>query len=479
MLQSLLRMTQEDALSILKTGANVFLTGAPGSGKTHTINTYVTYLRSYGIEPAITASTGIAATHINGMTIHSWSGIGVKNELTEYDLEHISQNERVARRVTRAKVLIIDEVSMLSAQTLSMVDEVCQEVRRTPHAFGGLQVVLVGDFFQLPPIVRHTRADEQEIRLAFENALDNPRAQFAYHSQSWTGARAVVCYLTEQHRQEDTTFLGILSALRGGFFKKEHEMHLMGRRVVKETEHKGITKLFSHNADVDRVNEVELKKLSGLPRAFEMRTHGTQIFVDQLKRSCLSPERLLLKIGAKVMFTKNSLEGRFVNGTTGEVVRFDTTHGFPMVKIRSGRTIFADPAEWAMETDGRVLASITQVPLRLAWAITVHKSQGMSLDTAFIDLTQAFEYGQGYVALSRVRTLAGLYLRGWNSRALEVHPDVRAKDAAFRRESELANEAFQAINTKEISAMHANFICACGGNFIKSTDKKPSTKVHN
>lgn len=459
-------MTQEEALSILKTGANVFLTGEPGSGKTYTVNQYVTYLRSRGVEPAITASTGIAATHISGMTIHSWSGIGVKQELSAYDLDRIAQNERVVRRISRAKVLIIDEVSMLSAQTLGLVDQVCKELKDPQKAFGGLQVVLVGDFFQLPPIMR--RETENGARLAFENAPQDPRGQFAYHSPSWAAAKPIVCYLTEQHRQEDATFLGILSALRNGSFNKEHEAHLAARRVVKQEEHKNTTKLFSHNADVDQVNETQLEKLPGSSHVFTMRDYGAKNFVDQLKKSCLSPERLLLKTGAKVMFTKNSPDGRYVNGTTGEVIGFDGAEGYPRIKIRSGRVLMAEPAEWAVEADGRAIARVNQIPLRLAWAITVHKSQGMSLDTAFIDLTQAFEYGQGYVALSRVRTLEGLQLAGWNAQALKVHPDIRMKDSEFRQASVMAQQKFHALDSKELDAIHVNFIRACGGKVLKN-----------
>lgn len=463
-------MTQEEALSILKTGANVFLTGEPGSGKTHTTNQYVAYLRSHAVELAITASTGIAATHISGMTIHSWSGIGVKQELTAYDLDHIAQNERVVRRVNRAKVLLIDEVSMLSAQTLGLVDRVCRELRGSDKAFGGLQIVLVGDFFQLPPIMR--RETENGVRLAFENAPLDPRAQFAYHSPSWIAAKPVVCYLTEQHRQEDATFLDILSAIRNGNFNKEHESHLAKRKITKEDEHKNTTKLFSHNADVDQVNKTQLEKLPGSPHTFVMKEHGAKSFVEQLKKSCLSPERLLLKTGAKIMFTKNSPEGRFVNGTTGEIIGFESAQGYPRVKLRSGRVLTVEPAEWAVETEGKALARIGQIPLRLAWAITVHKSQGMSLDAAFIDLTQAFEYGQGYVALSRVRTLEGLQLAGWNEQALRVHPDVRQKDKEFRQTSTSAEETFRAMSKKDLDALHKNFIHACGGKVLATALEK-------
>src|ERR1700761_8690146 len=141
-------MTQDQALSILKTGANVFLTGEPGSGKTHTVNAYVDWLRDRGIDPAVTASTGIAATHVGGMTIHAWCGIGILRDLNDYELDRIANTERVARRVKNARILIIDEISMLSADTLSMVERVCREIRQNERAFGGLQLVFVGDFFQ-------------------------------------------------------------------------------------------------------------------------------------------------------------------------------------------------------------------------------------------------------------------------------------------------------------------------------------------
>ncbi len=465
-------MTQEEALSILKTGANVFMTGEPGSGKTYTVNQYVAYLRSHGIEPAITASTGIAATHISGMTIHSWSGIGVKHELSQYDLDRIAQNERVVRRINRAKALIIDEVSMLSAQTMAMIDEVCREVRNLEKPFGGLQIVLVGDFFQLPPIAR--RETENGTRLAFENAPQDPRVQFAYHSPSWAAAKPIVCYLTEQHRQEDATFLDILSALRNGSFNKEHETHLAKRKIIKPDDHKNTTKLFSHNADVDFVNETKLKKLPGQARAYTMKESGTKAYAEQLRKSCLSPERLLLKTGAKVMFTKNNAEGKFVNGTMGEVAGFDSAQRLPLVKLRSGRMVLVEPAEWTIEADGKALARIEQIPLRLAWAITVHKSQGMSLDAAFIDLTQAFEYGQGYVALSRVRTLEGLQLAGWNEQALKVHPDIRLKDKEFRDASAEAEKTFRAIDPKKLNMLHDNFIRACGGKVQKNAASESS-----
>lgn len=454
-------MTQSQALSILKTGANVFLTGEPGSGKTHTVNEYVAYLRERGIEPAITASTGIAATHIGGMTIHSWSGIGIKTRLDKYDLDKIGANEHIVKRVGRAKALIIDEVSMLSAETLFAVDAVCREVRRSAEPFGGLQVVLVGDFFQLPPIIKTEEKDSAQIALIEESSV-----RFAYDSPAWARANLVVCYLTEQYRQDDYNFLSILSSIRRNAFGDNHLRHIETRKIESRFAPDGAPKLFSHNIDVDRVNDAMLAKISGQPKTFEMSSRGPVNLTAALRKGCLSPETLTLKVGASVMFTKNSPREGFVNGTLGAVVGFDKANGHPLVKTRNGKIILAEPMDWTVEEGGQARARITQLPLRLAWAITVHKSQGMSLDEATMDLSRVFEFGQGYVALSRVKRLSGLHLLGWNERAFQVHPEILAKDESFRAASEAVAAGFAKIPPVELAKTHKNFIAACGGKNI-------------
>lgn len=461
-------MTQAEALRILKTGANVFLTGEPGSGKTHTVNEYVSWLRSCGIEPSITASTGIAATHIGGMTIHAWSGIGVRRTLSAYDLDAIAQNKSVVRRVADARVLIIDEVSMLSARVLSMVDAVCREVRRSDAAFGGLTVVLVGDFFQLPPV---SRRDEDE-----QATLDggDERERFAYESPAWSALAPLVCYLTEQHRQEDGAFLEFLSAVRASRVGESHMVLLRKRYSPKARG--GVTELYSHNADVDVVNDIELSRIPGEARVFEMEHGGPERLVASLRKGCLSPEKLTLKVGAKVMFTKNDLERRYVNGTLGEVEDFDSASGFPLVRTLSGFSVLAAPEEWRVEDSGKTLARITQVPLRLAWAMTVHKSQGLSLDAAHMDLSRVFEYGQGYVALSRVRALSGLSLAGLSPRALEVHPDIREMDERFRDASARAGRRFAEMDDRELAGLHERFVHACGGKIGMGRRQKKLTE---
>lgn len=438
-------MTQDDALAILKTGQNVFLTGEPGAGKSHTVNAFVSYLRAHGISVAVTASTGIAATHIGGMTIHSWSGIGIAKFLSKADLEDIATRDKLVRRVKDTRVLIIDEISMLDGRTLTMVDAVCKTVRKSPLPFGGLQVVLVGDFFQLPPVTQ------------------GERVQFAFDADAWVEANLTVCYLSEQHRQEDAAFLGVLSALRMNEMNEDHLALLHDRRASVAGD---MTKLYSHNMDVDRMNTTELAKLPGKPFTHTMRHNGAKPLVEQIKRGCLSPEQLVLKPGAKVMFTKNNPELGVVNGTTGTVEGQQKGTNYPIVQLRSGRFVVAEPMDWSILADGSPLASVVQVPLRLAWAMTVHKSQGMSLDAAYIDLSSAFAYGQGYVALSRVRTLAGLHLGGLNARALQVDPLVSERDVSFRDASMEAESALAALTTEGIAARHAQYIFTSGGTLL-------------
>lgn len=439
-------MTGDQALAVLKTGGNIFLTGEPGSGKTHTLNRYIEYCKDHGIEVAVTASTGIAATHIGGMTIHSFSGIGIKDELSPYELDQIVSKESVVKRIGRTKVLVIDEISMLDGRVFQTVETVVRTIKQNNLPFGGIQVVLVGDFFQLPPI---SRGEEPT---------------FAFETTVWQRLDLLTCYLSEQYRQDDASLGGLLSALRKGEVDEGHYDFLSscGETAFKE----GIepTKLYTHNRDVDRINTKALEEVEGEERSYIMETRGAKHLVDSLKKSCLSPEELSVKVGAMVMCTKNNFEAGYVNGTLGQVVGYDTEGGHPVIETFSGEEKVIAPASWAIEDNGKVLAEVTQVPLRLAWAITIHKSQGMTLDAAEIDLSSAFEYGQGYVALSRVRSREGLLLRGCNERALQVHPKICQRDVQFQAESEGTVEGFQKLQKGEMREIHERFIVASGGH---------------
>ena len=320
-------MTQDEALQILKTGANVFLTGEPGSGKSFAAARYVSYLRRENIPVSITASTGIAAAQLGGTTVHAWSGIGTRSRLTRADLDAIAKNRRVTDRIKKARVLIVDEVSMLSGQTLSAVNQVCQFVRKANDPFGGLQVVLVGDFFQLPPVVRRDERAGPEM----DSQDEEDNSPFAYASAAWRDLDPSVCYLTEQHRQTDAEFSGLLLAIRSNACGKADIGLLASRRLEHDSLPRSITRLFTHNVDVDRINQAELLKLPGEASSFFMMATGDKLLAEGLKRGCLSPERLDLKKGAVVMFTKNDPDGRFVNGTLGVVSDFDSEDGTPVV----------------------------------------------------------------------------------------------------------------------------------------------------
>ncbi len=476
-------MTQSEALTILKTGANVFLTGEPGSGKTHTINEYVKYLHAHAITPAITASTGIAATHIGGMTIHSWSGLGIRTELDRYALDKIATTEYVAKRIHQTKVLIIDEISMLHSNMLTMIDRVIREVKGTDEPFGGMQVILVGDFFQLPPIskengsrgiskTRKSIFDETEFTYDFsENtkpALPELDSDFAFKSSSWASLKPVVCYLTEQHRQDDDVYLSVLSAIRSNKFDSTHQSYLEERIVTDSNLPEAMTRLFSHNANVDELNNTMLKGLASVAHTYTMSSQGKEALVASLKKGCLSPEELTLRVGAKVMCTKNNQNAGFVNGTLGVIIDFEKGSLSPIIKTTSGKQITIEPQTWSIEENGKIRASISQIPLRLAWAITVHKSQGMSLDEALMDLRDIFEYGQGYVALSRVRRLSGLHIIGWNEKTFKVHPEILKVDEMLRTQSENARIAFSALSDNELTTMYSNFITASGGRLMSN-----------
>lgn len=447
-------MTQSQTLEILKTGANVFLTGEPGAGKTYVLNQYIDWLLACDVAVAVTASTGIAATHIGGMTIHSWSGIGARDTLDQYGLDVIASNEKIVRRVKKARVLVIDEISMLDGRVLDMVETVCRTIKQKGEAFGGIQVILVGDFFQLPPI-----------------AGRGEMSRFAFESRAWESARFMTCYLTEQHRQEDELLLGLLNSIRKNDVDESHYTLLSEQTDIAFPDVEP-TKLYTHNSDVDSMNNSRLRELNTEGRTFKMEAKGNKQHLVNLVKNCLSPEVLELRKDAMVMCTKNNFETGYVNGTLGRVVDFDREDGFPIIETNDGRTIKMISQSWSVQDDGKVLAEITQVPLRLAWAITVHKSQGMSLDAAEIDLRNAFTYGQGYVALSRVRSLAGMKVIGLNTQALLVDPRVLHKDEHFRSDSDDAEYAFSEMDESEILTMQKNFIIASGGKWHEGSTKK-------
>lgn len=434
-------MTQEEALNILKLGHNVFLTGAAGSGKTHTLLAYIKFLKENSVSVAITASTGIAATHIGGMTIHSWSGLGVRDSMTPWDMEELESRQYLWKRYASAKVLIIDEISMLHHFQFDLLDKLCKFFKRNDFPFGGMQVVLCGDFFQLPPISKKGELD----------------SFFSYHSDSWKKMDLKICYLSEQYRQKDDIYLNILNAVRSNEFSDDLRVHLRSRFNVEPEGNISPTKLYTHNVDVDEENNKELMKLKSEEKNYTMSSRGSKNLVASLIKSCLAPENLVLKSGAKVMFVKNNYEKGYMNGTLGIIEGFNPSN-MPIVKTLKGTQFEVGKESWIIEEDSKIKAEISQLPIRLAWAITVHKSQGMSLDAAEIDLSKSFIKGMGYVALSRVRSLNGLKLLGLNELSLKVDDEILEYDQELKDHSIDAKSELVALSEEEVKKKQDLFL---------------------
>ncbi|HVQ44371.1 MAG TPA: HRDC domain-containing protein [Candidatus Saccharimonadia bacterium] len=417
-------MTQSEALAILESGQSALLTGAAGTGKTYVLNEFIRRAKRRGLSVAVTATTGLAATHLHGTTIHAWSGIGVHDYFDRHMAGKLAQSRQDLMR--RADVLVIDEISMLHDFRLDMVDEALRTVRESEAPFGGLQVILCGDFFQLPPV----------------NRRDGREGGFVILSEAWQRAGFAVCYLEKQYRQtEDEAYTAILNGIRAGVLTRGQLDTLRARDGSHDAAAEQ-TRLLTVNVDVDSVNAAELRGLAGEVHRYDMGTHGGKNYVEQLQRSCLAPAILELKLAARVMFIKNAQDRSFANGSLGTVVGFEERMDYPVVELVSGRTLTVRPETWELMDGDKRRASLEQLPLRLAWAITVHKSQGMTLDAARIDLSRAFVEGMGYVALSRVRSLEHLRLDGLNGMALRVSPLAKQIDADLRTASERARTEF-------------------------------------
>ena len=406
-------MKQTRAIEIMLEGSNVLLTGQAGSGKTWTINQFVKRARKQRKKVVVTATTGLASSHIGGQTIHSWSGIGLDDHLHEDYIYTISETRKKAMRAT--DILIIDEISMMHDYNLDMIDEAMRIIRENDEPMGGLQVILVGDFFQLPPVKQ------------------GGAGHFVTESKVWSRMNMKVCYLEESYRTEDPRLQDVLNAMRDGSLNQGH-IDVMRSRIGIEPVGK-ITRLYTTNIDVERINNAKLNALEGETRFF-LRTSTGRSYGDliKLQKNVLAPEVLRLKTNAMVMAVKNDSELRYANGSIG-VIDGWTSDGFPIVDFGGRYSITVYPEQWEYRRADKVTATITQVPLRLAYAITVHKSQGMTLDAAEMDLRNTFVPGMGYVALSRVKNLDNLYLKGLSRNAFAVSAKAREIDTKLREQS--------------------------------------------
>ncbi|CAA6803189.1 MAG: putative helicase [uncultured Sulfurovum sp.] len=450
-------MKQTTALNILKSGKNVFITGSAGTGKTYLLRQYIQYLKERRIHPTIVAPTGIAASHLKGQTIHSFFALGIRDTVVDNGyVAFLLEKSYLKSRFSKLKVLIIDEVSMVSPEIFASMDKILRAFKNSPEPFGGVQVVISGDFFQLPPVSKEFK-----------------EKRFSWQAPVWKTLELKSCYLSEKFRQDDDQLIQVLDEIRSDNVSESSQKILENCFHTELAEKVTVTKLFTHNVDVDRINLEELSKLKGKPQTFKYTSKGSVKNIEKIFKTALVLEELTLKKGAMVIFIKNNPEKFYVNGTTGVVMGFDGD--IPIVQTTTGRKIRVVADDWQLENDkGENVATVSQVPLRLAWAITIHKSQGMTLDAAQIDLSQTFEVGQGYVALSRIKNIEGLQLLGLNEMALKVDPLILRIDEPIKKASLKASAEITAYSEEDLEKAHANYIKGLGGciNFLEIEDEK-------
>jgi len=414
---------QRRAIELLEAGENVLLTGVAGTGKTFCLNTWLEARGREGV--AVTASTGIAATHLDGCTIHRFSGCGIGNKPAAAVANTYWWKENVCPAIQATQVLVIDEISMLDGMMFELVGDLCRRAKRHTFAvpFGGMQVVLVGDMGQLAPV------EQEEKGFAFETDL-------------WWGLDLKHVELKRVMRQREAEFVRVLHGIRDGNLDQAGYQLLQSRVGAYDPDAISAVRLMTHNKDVDRVNSARLDLLPGKAKIWASVDRGSAKALERLDRACLSPAKLRLKVGARIMATKNT--PLFANGQLGVVLGWDSKYGQPRIIVQfdgHGHETSVYVAEWkntAVTTrpkddgSGTTVSEKTeairkQFPLRLAWAITVHKSQGMTLEKVSVDLRKCFAPGQAYVALSRAKTLAGLNIEAWRGQqSIITHPTVSA-----------------------------------------------------
>jgi len=389
---------------------NILIHGHAGTGKSYLIqHQFRPFLQSRCLRYAITSTTGISSLLLMGTTLHSYLGIGLGSSSVSSLISKIQKKPKLVQRYQTLDCLIIDEISMLSSEILDKIHSLFQHFRKDFDApFGGLQMVLLGDFYQLPVV--------------------NPKDKFVFESPQWPSYQFHCLSLTQSMRQTDPRWIECLHHVRLGELSKDDISYLQKRCCSPPPSMSIIpTVLYSTNQEVDEENERHLQDLTihtplhVYPATFtppndEVKKH----FPNYL-------HTLKLAKGAQVMFTINNLEEGYANGSRGIILNFIGDHQYPEIELLNKKKIIVKPHEWKIEVDENTVYSAMQFPLKLAWCITIHKAQGMTLDYVKTNIgSNIFAYGQAYVALSRIRTPEGLFLDSFQASRIRANPRVKA-----------------------------------------------------
>jgi len=420
---------QERAFSLMKEGRSLLLTGPAGGGKSYLINLF-TKLYSDSQKIAVTATTGIAAIALGGTTLHSFLGLGLGNLSTNQLIDKVMKTPYLKKRWREVDTLIVDEISMLSPELFDTIEQAARAIRCGPPrmlagkeektdsrtvsgqlVFGGIQIIATGDFAQLPPV---------------------GNGKFCFEAEMWGKTIEEIVELNEIVRQKDTALQDVLNDIRFGDITGRVKKLLSERENVELKNDLGIkpTKIFMTNREIDYYNEEELDKLAEEGKEFREYLMNIEILnpntnmvsaEEKIRKNCLASANLQLCEGAQVMLLKNlNLESGLANGSRGVVVGFE--NNYPIVRFLNGMEEVITQGNWELSEGNKPWAIITQLPLKVAWCISAHKCQGMTLDLAEVDLGSTFEFGQAYVALSRVKNKEGLCIRNLNFSKIKAHP---------------------------------------------------------
>lgn len=410
--QVVLDAEQAAAVDVMQGGNNVFLSGMAGTGKSTALLEFI----GQSFRPVdACATTGIAALNLQDQfrrraglelpayTIYRWAGIGLGPAIGQANEEYFAYLNRdmprsrkaAFARIRLAEAIVIDEISMLPGRILDYLEFHFRQVRNDPRPFGGIQIIAVGDFLQLPPVAKSGKYD------------------WAFLSPSWAKARFIPAYLQTIHRQDEPDFIEALNSFRMGHISRRVADVLASR--VKMFVDRRVVRLMTHNAQVNKWNSYQIGEIDAPEVTISAEFDGPEYEAKFLADNCITPTDLTLKDGARVMVTANipGIDGAagLVNGQCGTVIGFD--HDRVAVLMDTGDPAAITRHQWQFDPQRDDSATMKQIPLRPAYALTIHKSQGLTLDRAHIDIRAAREPGQAYVALSRLRSLRGLYLKEW------------------------------------------------------------------
>ncbi len=441
-------------LKMLSDGENLFITGGGGVGKSYLLNQLKEH---FGDKLTITGTTGISVVEIGGQTLHSWCGIGIADKPVAVTVNIIKNKKPVVlNQIMNCKMLAIDEVSMLSSDVMEYVDSVLKKIRGSDEPFGGIQVILLGDFFQLPPV----KKDEEKESVAGTGSgrpddedrkvNDNEDYDFCFKSYVWKSLNLKTVMLKKVHRQKDEKFINVLERIRTGEANDEDFGVLRSRSTDAFDDNRDTLKLFAHNVDADAYNRERFDEINASPFVYESvdimyvknnydeekineirineETYKNLSADDvkcymQFEKNCKIPKILELKEGCKVILLRNiDIDKGLVNGSRG-VVKKITSDSID-VEFKDGR-VSIGRFDFEYSQNGKLRVRRIQFPLKLAYGITIHKSQGMSLDDLSVDFSHITFAGQVYVALSRVKTAEGLFLKNFNPNKIAASKIVK------------------------------------------------------